>query len=586
MRSAVALRRKWRLRTRNIISPSLWNADTGDPEHLVGQNIRAVAGARVLLAFGNALVLYLDPRLPPSDAWGALASAYGAISVLIAYSLWVWRTENSPSPPPYLPRLTTWLDILISAALIWATGAHTSPFYMWNVFTVVSSALKNGWRLALQGAVVQAVLYIAICLPNRGQPDFVLASFLVRVGYLFVIALVLAHMGQRLFEQYRMLVGLHRAAVHMSAGRSASEVVGSMADSLTDLLQVERVAVAAWGDAAHEPCSALVNLDPAQGERLLLFARERVATAPQRSVPVSLIGRVGEDAWLGAAGDVLTGIGCLLITRLPGASDYPAVLVACNRLDGGHFTASDRDVAELLASHAGPLLETARLQEHRRYHASVDERRRIAIELHDGLVQTLASINVRGLGCAALGRARRWEALEEEIALLNRLSEEALVEARGAINELAPVRLREEGLEVYLEDCIDIFRKRVLIPVETSLELSEVPVPEPTALLLIGLLREGLNNVRKHAQAAQVNVKIVQHDDKITFRLSDDGAGFSSEACPSLQAPTRHYGLAYLRERVSAMGGEMRVLSRPGYGTVLEARVPLLTEERLMALLG
>src|SRR5262249_8269155 len=161
------------------------------------------------------------------------------------------------------------------------------------------------------------------------------------------------------------------AAIHMSAGRSAAEVAGSMADSLTDLLQVERVAVTVWKETAREICSAFVNLDRAQGERLLDFARDRVTMAPQTNVPFTLIRPVEADTWLDRAGDALAGIRTLLMTRMPGAGDYSALLVVCNRLDGSPFTAADRDIAELLAAHAGPLLETAHLQEQRRYHAGV-----------------------------------------------------------------------------------------------------------------------------------------------------------------------------------------------------------------------
>jgi signal transduction histidine kinase len=114
--------------------------------------------------------------------------------------------------------------------------------------------------------------------------------------------------------------------------------------------------------------------------------------------------------------------------------------------------------------------------------------------------------------------------------------------------------------------------------VEVSIELADRVVPEPAALLLVGLLREGLNNIRKHAHASRVTLVIAPHGDQIVFRLADDGVGFAPERNPLRHPPARHYGLAYLRERITAAGGELEVSSRPGEGTLLEARVPLLTE--------
>ena len=270
-----------------------------------------------------------------------------------------------------------------------------------------------------------------------------------------------------------------------------------------------------------------------------------------------------------------------------GSGASPGVLVACNRQGDRGFSPADQELADLLAAQAGPLLETARLQEQRRSHAGADERRRIAAELHDGLIQTLASIDLRLLTSGELWRGQRWVPLGEELQALKALAEEALVEARGAVNELAPAHLRQEGLTAYLEDLVRQFQERAAVPVAASIDLAEAGtgrVPEPTALLLIGLLREGLNNVRKHAQARQVTLAVARSGDQIAFQLTDDGVGLHPEGRSSLPASTRHYGLAYLRERVASSGGQMQVTSRPGEGTVIEARLPLLTEGHLASL--
>jgi signal transduction histidine kinase len=554
-------------------SPSSYFARTACP----------TAWVRLLLALGNALVIYLDPSLPVSREWSTCALTDFIVLLIIAYSLWAWRKETRWVPAAGSPRLIAWLDVLCSAALIAVTGAHKSPFFMWNVFTIVGSALNNGWRTAVRVCVVQTILYVAICLPNAAHPDFRIAVFLVRTSYLFAIALVLAHMGQRLLEQNRMLAGLHRAAAHMSAGRSTAAILGRVADSLTDMLEVDQVAVC-WQDGTDNPCPALVNLDRAHGEQLLRLARGCLAAGSPINAPQTLIANAADrDSRFAAAREALAGARHLLITGLTDSRGEPGLLVVCGRLGARSFLRSDQELAELLSAHAGPLLETARLQEQRRYHAGVDERRRIAGELHDRLIQTLASIDLHALNGGELWQERRWEPLGEELRRLKQLAEEALEEARGVVSELAPVRLREAGLAVYLEDCLRHFQERASTPVEASIDLEEIDVPEPTALLLIGLLREGLNNVRKHALATRVTLRIAPRGEGVSFRLADNGRGFCPEQSPLRQAPTRQYGLAYLRERVAAIGGELRVISRPEAGTVLEARVPLLTEEVLVS---
>ena len=378
----------------------------------LGRSACPTAWVRLLLALGNALVIHLDPSLPIRHAWPSRALADATVLLVIGYSLWAWRQETARVPPASLPRLTAWLDVLCSAALIATTGAHRSPFFMWNVFTIVGSAFNNGWRTAVRVCVAQTVLYIAICLPNVAHPDFRLTVFLVRTSYLFAIALVLAHMGQRLLEQNRMLTGLHRAAAHISAGRSTAEILGRVADSLTDMLQVDQVAVG-WQEETDGAPPALVNLDREHGEQLLRLARGCLTGAPPITAPQTLIANtVDRDPRFPAARDILTGVRHLLITGLPDSRGEPGVLVVCGRRARG---GSCGPIRSWLASsaHAGPLLETARLQEQRRYHAGVDERRRIAGELHDRLISDFGEHRSarpeRGstLASAAMGVGRR-----------------------------------------------------------------------------------------------------------------------------------------------------------------------------------
>src|SRR5262249_21336346 len=155
---------------------------------------RMIARVRVLLALVTALVLILDPRLPPSGHWFRSAATYGNVLLILVYALWVWRRLTSPSPPAYLPALTIWLDVLFGAALIGNTGAHQSPFYLWIVFTIVGAALKGGWQTVVRVCLAELVLYlyVALFLPDLGRSEFVLLGFLARTLLLFAVALVLA----------------------------------------------------------------------------------------------------------------------------------------------------------------------------------------------------------------------------------------------------------------------------------------------------------------------------------------------------------------------------------------------------------
>jgi signal transduction histidine kinase len=383
-----------------------------------------------------------------------------------------------------------------------------------------------------------------------------------------------------------MLAALHNATTYMSVGTSVPDILARLADSAAELLEAKSVAIGTRHEREALGRPILLNFDGAQGEALIDFAGAYVAELPadRRSAAI-ICNSPCNDRRFSEAGEAMQGIRNLLISPFVCGSYFTGVLLACNRSTGSGFTPAHGETAELLASYVEVLLEVACLQQRRCDSAGRDEQRRIAAELHDGLLQILASLDLRLLASSRLWSGAQWEALGEELILLKGLAEEALREVRGAINQIAPARLREEGLIAHLKDCIHRFQEGTGVSVDASLDLVERAVPEPTALLLIALVREGLNNIRKHARASRVMLSIAGGEDQITLRLADDGLGFGPEAWPRSSTPTSHYGLASLHERIARVGGELRVTGSPNAGTVLEARVPILTEARLVSLL-
>lgn len=549
----------------------------------VERNSHRVASARLLLAIVTVLMLPVVQKQPWGAVNGARTQAWGATLLLFGYALWVSRSRHAPFPR--LSRITPWLDVLLTTGLIYATGAIESPFFLWSVFVIMGAALQCGWRTAVRVSLTQIVLFIAMTTAHGGRSEMAI-SHLAQTTHLFVISLTLAYMGQRLLEHSGMLAALHNATTYMSAGSSVPDILARLADSTADLLEAEHVAIGIWhGDEALSR-PILLNLDRAQGERLIEIAGSRVAQMPTDPSSAVISNSPRTDPDFAQAGEALDGIRSLLMAPFGCGHDFRCALLACNRSGGSGFTPVHGEMAELLASHVSALLKVARLQVQRRYSASLDERRRIAADLHDGLIQVLSSLDLRLLTCTRLWQSERRQALGEELVVLKRMAEEALREARGAINQIAPARLYENGLTAYLEDCIQRFQERASVRVDADLDFDETAIPEPTALLLIGLVREGLNNIRKYAHASRVTLSITGTGDQVALRLADDGVGFDPRLRPPAGMPTHHYGLASLQERITKVGGVLRVISRPGEGTLLTAWVPILSEGRLVSLLS
>jgi signal transduction histidine kinase len=204
--------------------------------------------------------------------------------------------------------------------------------------------------------------------------------------------------------------------------------------------------------------------------------------------------------------------------------------------------------------------------------ASDLERRRIASDLHDGVVQDLA-----GVAYGLSGAARSPELGHDAEGLLDRSAghvRESIKALRSLLVEIYPPNLYEEGLENALGDLLARANGQDL---ETSLDTSGLRDQLPTAVagLLHRVAQEGIRNVLKHAQASAVSIGVSSSNGSAVLEVVDDGIGF--DAGSTDQNPrTGHFGLQGLSGLVADAGGHLEVRSAPGAGTRLHVEVPLI----------
>jgi len=203
--------------------------------------------------------------------------------------------------------------------------------------------------------------------------------------------------------------------------------------------------------------------------------------------------------------------------------------------------------------------------------ASDLERRRIASDLHDGVVQDLA-----GVAYALTGAARQPDVPAETALELERSAtgvRTGVKALRSLLVEIYPPNLEDIGLASALGDLVARAELRdVMATLETS-ELKE-PLSGPIAGLLYRCAQEGLRNVFSHARARSVVVRVASSPARAVLDVRDDGIGFDPAAVST--AVTRgHFGLQGLKDLVAAAGGTTEVRSSPGNGTDLHVEVPL-----------
>ena len=190
--------------------------------------------------------------------------------------------------------------------------------------------------------------------------------------------------------------------------------------------------------------------------------------------------------------------------------------------------------------------------------ASDHERRRIAADLHDGVVQNLAGVSYSLSAAETTAPPELAPTLKEGAAE----TRQALRELRSLLVEIYPAELQREGLESALEDLLAPCAAKGL---ETQLQVQGGELPDDVERLFFRAAQESLRNVVKHAGAERVEVEVSRRDGTALLRVEDDGSGFVVDGRPE----GSHFGLRVLRDLVREAGGDLRIESQPGRGTVI-----------------
>ena len=234
----------------------------------------------------------------------------------------------------------------------------------------------------------------------------------------------------------------------------------------------------------------------------------------------------------------------------------------------GAYTTHHAALAQTVANQAATAVENAYLFDRTRHLAALEERQRLARELHDSVSQVLYSIGLAGHTALTLLKRDPDRAAEPMKYLLS-LAEAGLAEMRALIFELRPESLEKDGLVVALSRQAAALRARHDLEVHTDLgEEPMIGVEIKEALYRIA--QEALNNVAKHAQASQVAIRLYEVDNRVALDVIDDGIGFD---------PEREYpgqmGLVSMRERAATVEGTLELESASREGTRVRVRIPI-----------
>jgi signal transduction histidine kinase len=230
---------------------------------------------------------------------------------------------------------------------------------------------------------------------------------------------------------------------------------------------------------------------------------------------------------------------------------------------------------ERMVRHLGPPLQNLFVLRHIRARAIEGERSRISREIHDGILQTLLSVDIQ----LDVLRRKVPTAPEQAVGALASLQQTVrneTEELRRMVTDMRPLRVQSADLVDLMRGFAERFRNESPLALDLLIDSAELQLPDRICRDLFQIYRESLHNVKKHAHASHVVVKLWQNESQVVLVVDDNGEGFSfAGRFTGDELDRLRLGPISIKERTRSVGGVLTVESTPGHGSRLTVEVPL-----------
>jgi PAS domain S-box-containing protein len=366
-------------------------------------------------------------------------------------------------------------------------------------------------------------------------------------------------------RRLRELQALYEADEMLHRSLELQDVLQALVNLATEILGADKTSVLVW-DAGHKAlipgatrgyqADTVARMFQAPDDRItgLVALTKRPITVDDAASDPRVAHHITESE----------GIRSLLQVPIQVEDDEIFGVFCVNYCQAHAFTGAEERLLLALGQRAAVAIGNARQYQQAQDTAAVDERQRLARELHDAVTQTLFAA---GLNAQALPQV--WAADPEEgqrcMAELQRLTWGALAEMRTVLVELRPAAITETSLGDLLQQLAQAAAARdPLLTVDVSTEGQARLTPD-AQVVFYRVAQEALNNVVKHAQARHVEIHLVCQSHGAELSIRDDGRGFDPTGVGA-----GHFGLGIMRERVESIGGRLALHTRPMDGTRLQ----------------
>jgi nitrate/nitrite-specific signal transduction histidine kinase len=373
-----------------------------------------------------------------------------------------------------------------------------------------------------------------------------------------------AHLEQRVADRTQELATLYQADEELLAHLKLDDLFQALVNLAVADLKADKSSVFTWNEqhqyweiaaARGFKGETIAQMKYASGEGLLGWVAEsgQPAIVEDTLIDTRVATRITEPEGIRA------------FIHMPiKVKDQVTNIFNFSYLAPRRFSDEERRIFIALAKRAGLAIENARLYQQAQLVATLEERQRLARELHDAVTQTLFSSSL-----IAEVLPRLWERNPQEglrrLEELRQLTRGALAEMRTLLMELRPSALMQAELGDLLTQLGEAFTGQSRLPVSVEIDCSQ-PIPPQVKISLYRIAQEALNNVFKHAKASQVSLRLSCQAEGIQLTIADDGRGFDLD-----ETASQHLGLRIMHERAAEIGAHLQIDSQLGAGTKIVA---------------
>ncbi len=443
----------------------------------------------------------------------------------------------------------------------WFQGLWTLGYCGWMALAA-SGELQGRWGVSRDPALVW------------GWAAFWWVTFIVTGWAVWLFARTLERAAQVARGQTTTLT---HTLTTLAGDPRLEDIEGEVLKALTEQLGVK------WASLfLRNPRTDKIYLHTAYGDHKI-WSPERLALnvpppTPAADLPIwhelvqtrkpILVDDVSNDPRLKHRAQIIAdGIQSIFYVPL-GLGDEVLGFFSLNSAERRRYTPAEIELAQALAQQVTLAVQINRLAEQGRQSAVLEERNRMAREMHDTLAQGFTGIVVQLEAAEDTLRGAPDDAAQH-LTRARSLARESLAEARRSVWALRPQALEHKRLPDALRDSITALTASAPLALHVHIEDSLPALPAETDAELLRIGQEAVTNALKHAQANNLTIMLNQQEGRLTLAVRDDGRGFDATHT------TGGFGLIGMRERAARIGGELRVESKPGKGSEVSVVINL-----------